>query len=111
MGLAVVRDLREARAPASPDKVTGFETDALAGFVLARAAAGRRLARGSSRAVTISNRPLPGVRAPRHGMAVPPRRQAGATTAAQPGRLPLSPTPTLGLSVLLTCLPADSSGR
>jgi integrase/recombinase XerD len=40
LSLAVVRDLREARAPASPDEVAGFETDVLAGFVLARAAAG-----------------------------------------------------------------------
>lgn len=40
MGLAVVRDLREARAPAGPEEVAGFETDVLAGFVLARAAAG-----------------------------------------------------------------------
>ncbi|MBV8996879.1 MAG: hypothetical protein JO287_24940 [Pseudonocardiales bacterium] len=40
MGLAVVRDLREARAPASPDELAEFETDVLAGFVLARSAAG-----------------------------------------------------------------------
>ncbi len=40
LGLTVVRDLREVRAPASPDEVAGFETDVLAGFVLARAAAG-----------------------------------------------------------------------
>jgi len=40
LGLAVVRDLREARAPASPDEVREFETDVLAGFVLARSAAG-----------------------------------------------------------------------
>jgi site-specific recombinase XerD len=38
--LAVVRDLREARAPASPEELAGFETDVLAGFVLARSAAG-----------------------------------------------------------------------
>jgi integrase/recombinase XerD len=38
--LAVVRDLREARAPAGPAELAGFETDVLAGFVLARAAAG-----------------------------------------------------------------------
>jgi len=38
--LAVVRDLREARAPAGPEELAGFETDVLAGFVLARAAAG-----------------------------------------------------------------------
>ena len=40
MGLAVVRDMREARVPASPEELTAFETDVLAGFVLARAAAG-----------------------------------------------------------------------
>ena len=40
MSLAVVRDLREARAPAGLDELTGLETDVLAGFVLARAAAG-----------------------------------------------------------------------
>jgi hypothetical protein len=38
--LAVVRDLRDARAPAGPEELAGFETDVLAGFVLARAAAG-----------------------------------------------------------------------
>ena len=40
MGLAVVRDLREARAAAGPEELAAFETDVLAGFVLARAAAG-----------------------------------------------------------------------
>ena len=40
MSLAAVRDLREARAPAGPDELAAFETDVLAGFVLARAAAG-----------------------------------------------------------------------
>ena len=40
MGLAVVRDLREARAPAGPEDLAEFETDVLAGFVLARSAAG-----------------------------------------------------------------------
>ena len=39
MGLAVVRDMREARVP-GPDEAAAFETDVLAGFVLARAAAG-----------------------------------------------------------------------
>jgi site-specific recombinase XerD len=38
--LAVVRDLRDVRSPAGPDELAGFETDVLAGFVLARAAAG-----------------------------------------------------------------------
>jgi integrase/recombinase XerD len=40
VGLAVVRDLRERRAPASPEELADFETDVLAGFVLARASAG-----------------------------------------------------------------------
>ncbi|MGH4011756.1 MAG: hypothetical protein ACRDTH_26935 [Pseudonocardiaceae bacterium] len=40
MGLAVVRDLREVRAPAGAEEVEWFETDVVAGFVLARAAAG-----------------------------------------------------------------------
>jgi hypothetical protein len=35
-----VRDLREARVPAGPDDLAAFETDVLAGFVLARAAPG-----------------------------------------------------------------------
>ena len=39
MALAVVHDLREARAPAGPDELAAFET-MLAGLVLARAAAG-----------------------------------------------------------------------
>ncbi|MBV9143604.1 MAG: hypothetical protein JO115_22265 [Pseudonocardiales bacterium] len=40
MALAVVRDLRERRAPATAEELTDFETDVLAGFVLARASAG-----------------------------------------------------------------------
>jgi hypothetical protein len=36
LGLAVVRDLRTARAEPGPEDIAGFETDALAGFVLAR---------------------------------------------------------------------------
>ena len=40
MALAVVHDLREARALAGPDELAAFETDTLAGLVLARAAAG-----------------------------------------------------------------------
>jgi integrase/recombinase XerD len=39
MGLTVVRDVREERVPAGPDEMAAFETDVLAGFVLARAAA------------------------------------------------------------------------
>jgi site-specific recombinase XerD len=41
LSLAVVRDLRERRAVApSPEELLGFETDVMAGFVLARASAG-----------------------------------------------------------------------
>jgi hypothetical protein len=40
LGLAVVRDLRSVRAQPGPEDVADFETDALAGFVLARASAG-----------------------------------------------------------------------
>jgi hypothetical protein len=40
LGLALVRDLRELRAPSSADEIAAFETDVLAGFVLARASAG-----------------------------------------------------------------------
>ena len=40
MGLAVVRDMREACVPAGPEGLAAFEMDVLAGFVLARAAAG-----------------------------------------------------------------------
>jgi hypothetical protein len=40
LGLALVRDMRELRAPSSADEVAAFETDVLAGFVLARASAG-----------------------------------------------------------------------
>ena len=40
MALAVVHDLREARVPAGPEELAAFETDTLAGLVLARAAAG-----------------------------------------------------------------------
>ena len=40
MALALVRDLREHRLPASAEELAGFETDVLAGFVLARASAG-----------------------------------------------------------------------
>lgn len=40
MSLAVVRDLREYRAPVSEEELAEFETDVLSGFVLARASAG-----------------------------------------------------------------------
>ena len=40
MALAVVRDLREYRGPASAAELEAFETDVLAGLVLARASAG-----------------------------------------------------------------------
>ena len=39
-GLSVVRDLREVRRPASPEELADYETDLLAGFVLARSSAG-----------------------------------------------------------------------
>jgi hypothetical protein len=38
--LAVVRDLRQHQAPSTPEELADFETDVLAGFVLARASAG-----------------------------------------------------------------------
>lgn len=40
MALALVRDLREQRTPVSQEELADFETDVLAGFVLARASAG-----------------------------------------------------------------------
>jgi hypothetical protein len=40
LSLAIVRDLRVARRPVTVDELAAFETDVLAGFVLARAAAG-----------------------------------------------------------------------
>ena len=40
LSLAIVRDLREVRPAAGPDELVALETDVLAGFVLARAAAG-----------------------------------------------------------------------
>lgn len=40
VGLAVVRDLREARARVGPEEIERFEADVVAGFVLARASAG-----------------------------------------------------------------------
>ena len=40
MALALVRDLRDHRVPASEEDLADFETDVLAGFVLARASAG-----------------------------------------------------------------------
>jgi integrase/recombinase XerD len=40
LALALVRDLREHRVPASAEELADFETDVLAGFVLARASAG-----------------------------------------------------------------------
>ena len=40
MALALVRDLRDHRAPVSGEDLADFETDVLAGFVLARASAG-----------------------------------------------------------------------
>ncbi|WP_454337552.1 hypothetical protein [Streptomyces glaucescens] len=46
MALAVVRDLRDVRPPATAEELEQFETGVLAGFVLARASAG--LADGAS---------------------------------------------------------------
>ena len=40
LALAVVRDLREHRVPVTEEELADFETDVLAGFVLARASAG-----------------------------------------------------------------------
>jgi integrase/recombinase XerD len=40
LALVVVRDLREQRAPTTEVELAEFETDLLAGFVLARASAG-----------------------------------------------------------------------
>ena len=40
LGLAVVRDLRQRRAPATQDELADLGADVLAGFVLARASAG-----------------------------------------------------------------------
>jgi integrase/recombinase XerD len=40
LALAVVRDLREHRVPTTDEELADFETDVLAGFVLARASAG-----------------------------------------------------------------------
>jgi hypothetical protein len=40
LALAVVRDLREHRVPTTEEELADFETDVLAGFVLARASAG-----------------------------------------------------------------------
>jgi hypothetical protein len=40
LALAVVRDLCEQRGPVSAEELEQFETDVLAGFVLARASAG-----------------------------------------------------------------------
>ena len=53
--LTVVRDLREARVPAGPDELAAFETDVLAGFVLARAAAGLLITRSARTCCTWSS--------------------------------------------------------
>jgi hypothetical protein len=49
LALAVVRDLREQRAPAGLQGLAEFETDVLAGFVLARASARDDRRHGSRR--------------------------------------------------------------
>jgi hypothetical protein len=40
LALALVRDMRELREPSGAEEIEAFETDVLAGFVLARASAG-----------------------------------------------------------------------
>jgi len=40
LSLAAVRDLRDVRVPVGPEELATYETDVLASFVLARAAAG-----------------------------------------------------------------------
>jgi len=40
LALAAVRDLRERRSPTTDEELADYETDLLAGFVLARASAG-----------------------------------------------------------------------
>jgi integrase/recombinase XerD len=40
LALALVHDLRDHRVPVSEEDLADFETDVLAGFVLARASAG-----------------------------------------------------------------------
>jgi hypothetical protein len=40
LGLALVRNLREARSPQTDEEITDFEVDVMAGFVLARSSAG-----------------------------------------------------------------------
>jgi integrase len=40
LALALMRDMRELREPSSAEEIEAFETDVLAGFVLARASAG-----------------------------------------------------------------------
>lgn len=41
MGLALVKDLREFRAPLGDEEIADFETDVLAGFVLSHTTASR----------------------------------------------------------------------
>ena len=62
LSLAVVRDLREARVPAGPEELLAFETDVLAGFVLARAgpAVGRPAGTRASRRSRTTARLKPG---------------------------------------------------
>ncbi|MEY2229497.1 MULTISPECIES: hypothetical protein [Streptomyces] len=51
LALAAVRDLREFRDPVSAEELEQFETDVLAGFVLARAAGIRPNLHGSGHGV------------------------------------------------------------
>jgi hypothetical protein len=57
VALALVRDLREHRVPASAEELADFETDVLAGFVLARGSEGWVEARS---AATLPPRPAIG---------------------------------------------------
>ncbi len=50
----MVRDLRVHRAPTTADELADFETDVLAGFVLARASAGFRDSTIRSRYSTVA---------------------------------------------------------
>ena len=56
MALALVRDLREHRAPAGAEELADFEADVLAGFVPARVSAGLPPPRRPTRE---SSNPLP----------------------------------------------------
>jgi hypothetical protein len=54
LALALVRDLRDHRAPVSEEDLADFETDVLAGFVLARPRRGWPTARSAMTPATCS---------------------------------------------------------